>query len=94
MDVGQEDISQALALASIWIIFLAIGSSVCLLPIGYTVGLAYQHAFGSGLSYSSQAPVIGFLASVNAILFMAVGALVGYPIASSSGMSFFLDFNV
>jgi len=88
MAVGQEDISQAFALASIWVLFLTIGSSACAFPIIYTVGLAYQDAFGSGIAHGSQAPIIGFLATVNGILFMAVGSLIGYPIASASGNNF------
>ncbi|XP_038679549.1 uncharacterized protein LOC119980818 isoform X2 [Tripterygium wilfordii] len=39
MDVGQEDLSLAFALAIIWILFLAIGcsDSACIVPIIYTV---------------------------------------------------------
>ncbi|KAJ6315734.1 hypothetical protein OIU78_019077 [Salix suchowensis] len=81
---AEDDISQAFALASIWIFFLTIGSSACTLPIIYTIGLAYQNAFGSGIAHGSQATIIGFLATVNGILFMAVGSLIGYPIASAS----------
>ncbi|XP_011035296.1 PREDICTED: PGR5-like protein 1B, chloroplastic isoform X1 [Populus euphratica] len=81
---AEEDISQAFALASIWILFLTIGSSACAFPIIYTIGLAYQDAFGSGIANGSQAPIIRFLATVNGILFMAVGSLIGYPIASAS----------
>ncbi|KAJ9146666.1 hypothetical protein P3X46_028902 [Hevea brasiliensis] len=81
---AEEDISQAFALASIWIIFLAFGISALVGPIIYTVVLAYQDAFGSGISQGSQASIIQFLATVNAILFMAVGALIGYPITSAS----------
>uniref|UniRef100_A0A6N2MID6 Uncharacterized protein n=1 Tax=Salix viminalis TaxID=40686 RepID=A0A6N2MID6_SALVM len=84
---AEDDISQAFALASIWIFFLTIGSSACTLPIIYTVGLAYQNAFGSGIAHGSQATIIGFLATVNGILFMAVGSLIGYPIASASGIN-------
>ena len=85
MDVGQEDISQAFALASVWVLILAFGSSACLVPIIYTVGLAYQDAFGSGFSYGNQASTLGFLAMANGILFMALGFVIGYPIASASG---------
>ncbi|XP_015874019.2 PGR5-like protein 1A, chloroplastic [Ziziphus jujuba] len=81
---AEEDISQAFALASIWVLFLAVGCTACLVPMFYTVGLAYQDAFPSGLSYANQAPALGFLATINGILFMVVGSLVGYPIASSS----------
>lgn len=85
MDVGQEDLSQVFALASIWILFLGFGSSACVVPILYTVGLAYQDAFGSGVSNGSQASVVELLTTVNGILFMALGSVIGYPIASASG---------
>lgn len=85
MDVGQEDLSQVLALGIIWILILAFGSSICFVPIIYTFFLAYQDAFSRGISYGSHASVSGFLAAVNVILFMAVGSLIGYPIASASG---------
>lgn len=75
--------SQAFALASIWILFLAVGGSAFLVPIIYTVSLAYQDVFSSGLAYSSQ--MVQFLAMANGFLFMAMGSLVGYPIVSSSG---------
>lgn len=85
MDVGQEDLSQVFALASIWVLFLGFGSSACVVPILYTVGLAYQDAFGSGVSNGSQASVVELLTTVNGILFMALGSVIGYPIASASG---------
>ncbi|KAJ8750504.1 hypothetical protein K2173_015652 [Erythroxylum novogranatense] len=81
---AEEDKSQALALASIWIVFLAIGSTFCVFPLAYTIGLAYQDALGSGISHGNQASLIEFLATLNAVLFMAVGSLIGYPIVSSS----------
>ncbi|GMY10891.1 PGR5-like protein 1B, chloroplastic isoform X1 [Fagus crenata] len=81
---AEEDISQAFALASVWVLILAFGSSACLVPIIYTVGLAYQDAFGSGFSYGNQASTLGFLAMANGILFMALGFVIGYPIASAS----------
>ncbi|KAH9701298.1 PGR5-like A protein [Citrus sinensis] len=81
---AEEDLSQVLALGIIWILILAFGSSICFVPIIYTVFLAYQDAFSRGISYGSHASVSGFLATVNVILFMAVGSLIGYPIASAS----------
>lgn len=98
MDVGQEDLSQVFALASIWILFLAFGSSACLVPMVYTVGLAYQEAFNPGFSYINQAFAFSML---NAILFMALGSVIGYPIASASGklncihspLKYFKNFN-
>ncbi|KAB2606923.1 PGR5-like protein 1B [Pyrus ussuriensis x Pyrus communis] len=78
---AEEDFSQVFALASIWILFLAFGSSVCLVPVVYTVGLAYQDAFNPVFSYINQAPALSML---NSILFMILGSVIGYPIASAS----------
>ena len=90
MDVGQEDLSQVFTLASIWVLFLSFGSSACVVPIIYTIGLAYQDAFDSGMSYLNQAPALELLATVNGVLFMVFGSLVGYPIASASGKFIYL----
>ncbi|WCJ20511.1 hypothetical protein M5689_002735 [Euphorbia peplus] len=81
---AEVDMSQVFALASIWIVFLVFGSLVVVGPIIYTVVVAYQDAYGSGISHGNQASMIQFLATLNAILFMAVGSLIGYPIASAS----------
>ncbi|XP_045826607.1 PGR5-like protein 1B, chloroplastic [Trifolium pratense] len=81
---AEEDLSMVLALASTWTVFLAFGSLACLGPISYTVGMAYQNAFDSGLSYRSQASAFEFLASVNSILFIVLGFVIGYPVASAS----------
>lgn len=81
---AEEDLSQVFALGSIWILIFAFGCSICFVPIIYTVFLAYQDAFSRGISDGSHASVSGFLATVNVILFMAVGSLIGYPIASAS----------
>ncbi|KAH7550024.1 hypothetical protein ACOSP7_024879 [Xanthoceras sorbifolium] len=80
---AEEDLSQVFALASIWILIFAFGSSICLVPIICTVGLA-PDAFGPAISSGSQTNVLTFLASVNGILFTALGTLIGYPVASSS----------
>lgn len=85
MYVGQEDHSQVFALASVWILILGFGSSACLVPIAYTVIQAYQDAFSSGITYPSQASAIEFLATLNGMLFMLFGSMIGYPIASASG---------
>ncbi|XP_065635314.1 uncharacterized protein LOC136070016 isoform X2 [Quercus suber] len=81
---AEEDISQVFALASIWVLFLAFGSSACIVPMIYTVGQANQHAFSSGFYYGIQASTLEFLSVVNGILFMALGSVIGYPIASAS----------
>ncbi|KAL6203276.1 hypothetical protein ACLB2K_026977 [Fragaria x ananassa] len=78
---AEADVSQVFALASIWILFLAFGSASCLMPIIYTVGLAYQDAFSPGLSYVNQAAALSML---NGVLFMTFGSVIGYPIAAAS----------
>ncbi|GER35644.1 PGR5-like protein [Striga asiatica] len=84
MYVGQEDPSQVLALASVWILILAFGSLACLVPIIYTIAQSYQDGFNSGLPYTNQASALESLATLNATLFMLFGSLIGYPIASAS----------
>ncbi|XP_057955507.1 PGR5-like protein 1B, chloroplastic isoform X2 [Malania oleifera] len=81
---AEVDPSQVFALAGIWILFFAFGCLACLVPIIYTVGLAYQDALDSGLHYSSHTSAFEFLAMVNGILFMLLGSVIGYPIASAS----------
>ncbi|XP_004505857.1 uncharacterized protein [Cicer arietinum] len=81
---AEEDLSMILALASTWTTFLAFGSLACLGPISYTVGMAYQNAFNSGFSYGSQTSAFGFLATVNSIIFIVLGFVIGYPVASAS----------
>ncbi|XP_027905616.1 uncharacterized protein LOC114165151 [Vigna unguiculata] len=82
--VGHEDISMVFALASTWAMFLAFGSLACVGPISYTVGMAYQNAFDSGVSLGSQIPGVGFLALLNNFIFLGLGVIIGYPIASAS----------
>ena len=89
VDVGQEDLSMAIALAGLWSLFLALGCSACVWPIYYTVSTAYQKAFDSGLSYDSPASVLGLLFVVNSIIFMTLGLAIGYPVASASGKNHF-----
>lgn len=81
MDVGQEDPSQAVALASVWLLFLCIGGTACFVPLIYTIGQAYQEAFNSGYTYSSQISAIDSLAMLNGMLFMVLGSML----ASASG---------
>ncbi|KAK7262472.1 hypothetical protein RJT34_30045 [Clitoria ternatea] len=81
---AEEDLSMVFALASTWAMFLAFGSLACVGPISYTVGMAYQNAFDSGLLLGSQESGLGFLALVNSIIFSVLGFVTGYPIASAS----------
>ena len=85
MDVGQEDPSQVFALASVWLLFLGIGSSACLVPVICTFGQALKNALDSEFSNSSQAPLIEFIAILNGMLIMTLGSMIGYPVASASG---------
>ncbi|KAJ4979997.1 hypothetical protein NE237_010777 [Protea cynaroides] len=81
---AEEDHSQVLALASVWTLLLAFGGLAFLVPTIYTVGLAYQDAFTSRFLSSSSTSALEFLSMVNGVLLMALGSLIGYPIASAS----------
>ncbi|XVE59264.1 hypothetical protein DITRI_Ditri05aG0032000 [Diplodiscus trichospermus] len=81
---AEEDLSQVLALASIWVLIFAFGCTLCLVPIIYTISLAYQDPFSSDLSYGSQSSNFEFLATVNGILVMGIGSVIGYPLASAA----------
>ncbi|GAB2274388.1 hypothetical protein Dimus_009154 [Dionaea muscipula] len=81
---AEEDLSQVFALASIWILILAFGSSVCLVPVLYICRIVYPDAMNSGLDYDTQSSAMEHLHMLNAVLFMILGALIGFPIASSA----------
>ncbi|KAJ0788133.1 putative PGR5-like protein [Helianthus annuus] len=82
---AEEDPAQVFALASVWLLFLGIGSSACLVPVVYTVGQAFKDALDSGFSTtSSQAPILEFIAIMNGMLVMMLGSMIGYPVASAS----------
>ncbi|GLT43331.1 hypothetical protein SLA2020_172900 [Shorea laevis] len=81
---AEEDLSQVFALASIWILIFALGSSICLVPIIYAINVAYQDPFCLEFFYVSQASTWEFLSIVNGILFMAFGSVIGYPTASAA----------
>ncbi|KAL3829116.1 hypothetical protein ACJIZ3_017918 [Penstemon smallii] len=82
--LGKEDPSQVFALASVWLLILGFGSLACSVPVIYTIIQAYQDAFDSGIWYTNQASRLEFLATLNGMLFMLVGSMIGYPIASAS----------
>lgn len=90
MHVGQEDLSQVLALAGIWLVFLALGCSACLVPLICTADLVFKDPLSLGLSYNSHGSAFEFLSAINAILFIAFGSLIGYPIATASGKRWLL----
>lgn len=75
---AQEDPSQVFALASIWLLILGIGGSVLLVPVIYTMGQACQDAF------TSQASSLQFLTILSGLLYVVLGSIIGYPIASAS----------
>lgn len=83
--VGQEDPSQVFALASVWFLILAFGGSVCLVPMLYTINLAYQDILNSEAVYSSQPALLEVLGMLNTVLFILLGSVIGCPIASASG---------
>lgn len=86
MDVGQEDPSQVFALASVWLLILGFGSSFLIVPLIYTIVQAYQDTFDSGMSYTDQS--FELFTMLNGILFMVLGSIIGFPIASASGNVF------
>ncbi|XP_021716128.1 PGR5-like protein 1B, chloroplastic [Chenopodium quinoa] len=81
---AQEDPSQVFALASVWFLILAFGGAVCLVPMLYTINLAYQDALTSESVYSSHPAVVEFLGMLNTLLFILLGSIIGCPIASAS----------
>uniref|UniRef100_A0A7N0TCK5 Uncharacterized protein n=1 Tax=Kalanchoe fedtschenkoi TaxID=63787 RepID=A0A7N0TCK5_KALFE len=81
---AEEDPPQAFALASIWVLILALGSLACLLPIIQASGLTYQHLDDSAITYNNHAFTLDFLSRVKNILFTALGSVIGYPVASAS----------
>ncbi|KNA05997.1 hypothetical protein SOVF_185130 [Spinacia oleracea] len=81
---AQEDPSQVFALASVWFLILAFGGSVCLVPMLYTINLAYQDILNSEAVYSSQPALLEVLGMLNTVLFILLGSVIGCPIASAS----------
>ncbi|RWR76726.1 PGR5-like protein 1A, chloroplastic [Cinnamomum micranthum f. kanehirae] len=81
---AEEDPSLVLALASVWSFLLTFSSLALLVPTIYTISLAYQDAVNSRLSPSSTTSALEFLTTLNGILFMGLGSLIGYPIALAS----------
>ncbi|KAL5991900.1 hypothetical protein ACLOJK_012811 [Asimina triloba] len=82
--VGQEDPSQILALGSVWILLLAFGILLLIVPTLYAVGLAYHDAINTRFSLYKARSVLEFLPTASTILYMVLGSVIGYPIASAS----------
>uniref|UniRef100_A0A1J3F9X0 PGR5-like protein 1B, chloroplastic n=1 Tax=Noccaea caerulescens TaxID=107243 RepID=A0A1J3F9X0_NOCCA len=83
---AEDDASQVLLLATIWILILLFGTSACVLPTIYGLGLVYGgDPFDSGLVYSGQLTTsVPLLSKFNGILLTLLGPAFGYPIASSA----------
>eukprot|EP00262_Sarcandra_glabra_P008927 TRINITY_DN22879_c0_g1_i1.p1 TRINITY_DN22879_c0_g1~~TRINITY_DN22879_c0_g1_i1.p1 ORF type:complete len:323 (-),score=23.28 TRINITY_DN22879_c0_g1_i1:176-1054(-) len=81
---AEEDPSQVLALASVWILLLMFGSLALFVPVVYTIALAYQDSVYSRLESHSATSSLEFLAMANGILFVGLGSVIGFPIASAS----------
>ncbi|XP_008784599.1 PGR5-like protein 1B, chloroplastic isoform X2 [Phoenix dactylifera] len=81
---AEEDPSQVFALASVWILLLVFGASAFLVPTIYTINLALKDASNSrDFLYNGRSPFES-LTMLNAILFIGLGYLIGYPVASAS----------
>lgn len=81
---AEEDPSQVLALASVWILLLAFGISAFLLPTFYTISLPFEDTANSRYFFSTRRSPFELLPMVNGILFIGFGSLIGYPVASAS----------
>ncbi|GAB2235023.1 hypothetical protein Drorol1_Dr00004300 [Drosera rotundifolia] len=81
---AEEDLSQVLLLASVWILILLFGSSVCLAPILYTCNVAYQETLNASSRYENPSPFMEYLHLLNEVLFVVLGSLIGIPFASAS----------
>lgn len=91
MCVGQEDPSQVFALASVWMLLFVFGSSAILVPVIYAVVRAVNDVSESRYFYHDERSPFDIFMIVNVALFIGLGFLVGYPVASASGkiLSFF-----
>lgn len=72
-------------LATIWLLILAFGSSACLLPMIQAATIVYQHFYDSRISYGHHAFTIDFSSRIKNIVFILLGSVIGYPVASASG---------
>lgn len=81
---AEEDPSQVLALATVWILLLAFGSFAFLVPTILTISAALEDTFNSRFFLSGKKYPFDFTPMLNSALFAGLGFSVGYPIASSS----------
>ncbi|KAG6507987.1 hypothetical protein ZIOFF_033342 [Zingiber officinale] len=81
---GQEDPSQEFALASIWLLLLAFGSTAIFVPVIYVISLAFADNISSRYFFYIERSTIGSLAMVNKTLTLVLCYLVGFPLAYAS----------
>ncbi|PKU76449.1 PGR5-like protein 1B, chloroplastic [Dendrobium catenatum] len=81
---AEEDPSQVLALATVWTLLLALGSSAYLIPTILTISIALEDGFSSKSFISSRNYPFDLVPMLNSALFTVFGFAIGYPIASSS----------
>lgn len=67
-----------------WTLLLLFGSSAILVPIVYALGQAFKDAIHSRYFLSSGRSPFDILMMSNLGLFIALGFLIGYPVASAS----------
>ncbi|CAL9192744.1 unnamed protein product [Musa hybrid cultivar] len=82
---AEEDPSQAFALASVWMLLLAFGTSAILVPTIYSLSLALSDIFNLRYFFYGGRSPFELVMMVNGFLIMGLGCLIGYPIASASG---------
>lgn len=82
--VGQEDPSQEFALASIWLLLLAFGSTAIFVPVIYVISLAFADNISSRYFFYSERLTIVSLEMVNKTLTLVLGCLIGFPLAYAS----------
>ncbi|CAL9055946.1 unnamed protein product [Musa banksii] len=82
---AEEDPSQAFALASVWMLLLAFGTSAILVPTIYSLSLALSDIFNLRYFFYGGRSLFELFMMVNGFLIMGLGCLIGYPIASASG---------
>ncbi|XP_009405840.2 PGR5-like protein 1A, chloroplastic isoform X1 [Musa acuminata AAA Group] len=81
---AEEDPSQAFALASVWMLLLAFGTSAILVPTIYSLSLALSDIFNLRYFFYGGRSLFELFMMVNGFLIMGLGCLIGYPIASAS----------
>ncbi|WOL00701.1 PGR5-like protein 1A, chloroplastic isoform X1 [Canna indica] len=81
---AEEDPSQVFALASVWMLLLAFGTSAILVPIIYSISLALSDMVDLSYFLYSSRSQFELITMVNCCLSIGLGCLIGFPIASAS----------